>query len=109
MDASKQLVACSSLSSSGTFLYLFISSLSKETWLTADEIENYFNVTRLDASKQLVACLDKELMNKYKNVPEELKEEQETEIPKDGKESDEEEKKKLENKIKLLDLELALI
>ena len=75
--------------------------LAKETWLTADEIENYFNVTRLDTSKKLVACLDKELMDKYKNVPEELKD--------DDKESEEEEKKKLENKIKLLDLELALI
>lgn len=88
--------------------------LSKETWLTADEIENYFNVTRLNTSKQLVACLDKELMDKYKNVPEELKEKQEEpetteEVPKDDKESEEEEKKKLENKIKLLDLELALI
>ena len=75
--------------------------LAKETWLTADEIENYFNVTRLDTSKKLVACLDKELMDRYKNVPEELKD--------DDKESEEEEKKKLENKIKLLDLELALI
>lgn len=85
--------------------------LAKETWLTADEIENYFNVTRLDTSKKLVACLDKELMDKYKNVPEELKEEQEKpkETSKDDKESEEEEKKKLENKIKLLDLELALI
>ena len=88
--------------------------LSKETWLTADEIENYFNVIRLNTSKKLVACLDKELMDKYKNVPEELKEKQEEpetteEVPKDDKESEEEEKKKLENKIKLLDLELALI
>ncbi len=85
--------------------------LSKETWLTADEIENYFNVTRLNTSKKLVACLDKELMDKYKNVPEELKEKQEKpkETSEDIKESEEEEKKKLENKIKLLDLELALI
>lgn len=83
--------------------------VNKESWLGADEIEQYFNVTRLEGETKMVASIDKELMNKYKNVPEELKEEQETEIPKDGKESDEEEKKKLENKIKLLDLELALI
>ena len=59
--------------------------LSKETWLTADEIENYFNVIRLNTSKKLVACLDKELMDKYKNVPEELKEKQEEQSSKTSK------------------------
>ena len=89
--------------------------LSKETWLTADEIENYFNVTRLNTSKQLVACLDKELMDKYKNVPEELRGEQQevadVNIVKALIDEQDAKQKQIEiaNKVKLLDLELALI
>lgn len=111
--------------------------VNKESWLGADEIEQYFNVIRLEGETKMVASIDKNLLNSYKNTPEkvleaieELKEEQEDveeetekeleeepkensetteDTSKDDKESDEEEKKKLENKIKLLDLELALI
>ncbi len=75
--------------------------LDKETWLTADEIENYFNVTRLESKKQIVACIDKELFNNYKNVPERLKNIEE------NKENLKE--KELNNKKKLLELELALL
>ncbi|MDI9216004.1 head maturation protease, ClpP-related [Clostridium tertium] len=70
--------------------------LSKETWLNADEIEEYFNVTRLNSSKQLVACLDKEMLNKYKNIPKNLVDVKEYE-------------KNIENKRRLLEIELALV
>lgn len=72
--------------------------LSNETWLTADEIENYFNVTRLESKKQLVACIDKDLFKNYKNVPKNL------ENNKENKEDQE-----LNNKKKLLELELNLL
>lgn len=83
--------------------------------MTADEIENYFNVTRLNTSKQLVACLDKDLMDKYKNVPEELRGEQQevadVNIVKALIDEQDAKQKQIEiqNKIKLLDLELALL
>lgn len=103
--------------------------INKESWLGADEIEEYFNVVRLEGETKMVASIDKNLLNSYKNAPkevleaieedEELKEEQENveeetekgleEEPNKDSETTEEEKKKLENKIKLLDLELALI
>lgn len=83
--------------------------INKESWLGADEIEEYFNVVRLEGETKMVASIDKDLLNKYKNAPKEVLEaiEEEEETSEDDKES--EEKKKLENKIKLLDLELALI
>ena len=71
--------------------------LANETWLTADEIENYFNVTRLESKKQIVACIDRKLFNNYKNIPEDLQ--RNNEIIKE----------KLNNKKKLLELELALL
>jgi ATP-dependent Clp protease, protease subunit len=82
--------------------------LAEETWLTADEIENYFNATRLENDKQLVACIDKEMMDKYNNVPESLKN-TEVEVTIDAKAIANAVAKELENKKKLLDLELALI
>ena len=106
--------------------------VNKESWLGADEIEQYFNVTRLEGETKMVASIDKDLLNSYKNAPKEVLEaieeqedisenieetekelvedsKQESETSEDNKESDEDEKKRLENKIKLLDLELALL
>lgn len=76
--------------------------LSEETWLTSDEIENYFNVTRLEDDKKMVASVDKELFDQYKNVPESLK---------NSKEEVEEvlKEKELNDKKKLLELELNLL
>lgn len=48
--------------------------LSNETWLDSDEIQQYFNVTLLEDSKQLVAYVDKEVFKNYNKVPENLKE-----------------------------------
>lgn len=119
--------------------------VNKESWLGADEIENYFNVTRLEGETKVVASIDKDLLNKYKNVPKELKEteepgeqgettkelEEEKEVVEDvskdveeepetteenepgeeteEQEEDEEAKKELQNKLKILNLELELI
>ncbi|MBW9154867.1 head maturation protease, ClpP-related [Clostridium tagluense] len=47
--------------------------LTKETWLTAKEIDNIFNITLLEDKKELVACVDKELFKNYKNIPEQFK------------------------------------
>lgn len=91
----------------------FKSLVDAETWLTAQEMCDLLDITLLEESKQLVAKVSKDVLNSYKNTPKEvldaIKEENPKEVPKDDKESEEEEKKKLENKIKLLDLELALI
>lgn len=87
--------------------------LSEETWLTSDEIENYFNVTRLEDDKKMVASVDKEFFDQYKNVPESLKDtlkdtkeevdQKAIEVAEDLKE------KELNNKKKLLELELNLL
>lgn len=82
--------------------------LAEETWLTADEIENYFNVTRLEEEKKMVASVDKELFNQYKNVPESLMN-TEVEVTIDAKALANEVAKELNNKKKLLELELDLL
>lgn len=84
--------------------------LAEETWLTADEIENYFNVIRLEDNKQLVACTDKEILSNYKNVPESLKITEDESNPDAMKNVAEDLKEKeLNNKKKLLELELNLL
>lgn len=72
--------------------------LDKETWLSADEIENYFNVTRLENKSELVACIDRDLFKNYKNVPKNLE---------GNKEKIEDQE--IINKKKLLELELGLL
>lgn len=47
--------------------------LKNETWLSAEEASEYFNLTILDEVKDAVACVDTELFNTYKNVPKQLK------------------------------------
>jgi len=48
--------------------------LSAETWLNAKEMSDLFDITILEESKDLVACWsDKNLLNKYKNIPQQIK------------------------------------
>lgn len=47
----------------------FKEMMKEETWMTSKEIQEVFNVTLLEESKELVACVDKELFANYKNVP----------------------------------------
>lgn len=48
--------------------------INAETWLAADEIQEKFNVTYVDEEKKVAAKLEKDSINKYKNVPKSVKE-----------------------------------
>lgn len=67
--------------------------LADETWLTSNEIQEYFNVILLEENKQLVACVDDKLFKNYKNAPKELLEDN----------------KDLEKLNKEIEIELALV
>lgn len=75
--------------------------MDNESWLSANECIEYGLCNRIiETPSSMVAKLDKGILNKYKNVPSQVKaliDEQ------DAKQ------KQIENKIKLLDLELALL
>ncbi|KOY66355.1 head maturation protease, ClpP-related [Clostridium sporogenes] len=48
--------------------------VDKETWLNAKEMSEIFNIEILEDDKDLVACVkDKSILNKYTNVPKQLK------------------------------------
>ena len=49
--------------------------INNETWLSSEETNEIFNVTLLGCKKECEACVDQDLFKRYKNVPEELKEE----------------------------------
>lgn len=46
--------------------------MSEETWFTANEISNLFNVTMLSEERKIACCADKNVLNRYSNVPKEL-------------------------------------
>ena len=46
--------------------------VNAETWLTGEEASKYFNITVTEANK-MIAKVDTNLLNSYKNVPENLK------------------------------------
>lgn len=48
--------------------------INAETWMVADEIKDKFNVTYVDEEKKVAAKLEKDSINKYKNVPKSVKE-----------------------------------
>lgn len=97
--------------------------IAKESWLSADEMAEYFEVNLLQSTNQVAACTDKNLFAKYKNVPKDLanllntnKEaslELETENGKDSKNLLELENKKkreklIRNKLKLVNSSLFI-
>ena len=43
-----------------------------ESWLSAKEVDNLFNVNLLDEAKECNACVDNNLFKRYKNVPDKL-------------------------------------
>ena len=49
------------------------SLIDAETWLSAKEMDQYFNVTLLDEEKTAVASISSNLFNNYKNVPDFIK------------------------------------
>lgn len=87
----------------------FREMLSNETWLDATEIQNYFNVTLLEDSKQIVACIDDDIFKRYNKVPQLIYDNNKKIEEQAIKEAEEKAKAELENKNKLLDLELALL
>ncbi len=77
--------------------------IDAESWLSAKETDKYFDVVLLDSAKECTACVDTELFKRYKNVPEELKEEkpakeQEVESKPQEVENEPQEEEKGENK-----------
>lgn len=73
--------------------------IDEETWLTASEMCDIFNITLLEDKKELVAKVSEKVLRNYKNIPDTLRNSL------DKTEDD----KEIENKIKLLEIELALI
>lgn len=49
-----------------------IQLLEAETWLSADECKEYGFCDVIEESKQIAACLNKEILGRYKNTPIEL-------------------------------------
>ena len=49
--------------------------LDAETWLTAEESYNYGLADELIDAKDIAACVDEDLFNRYKNIPKSLLEE----------------------------------
>lgn len=62
--------------------------LKAETWIGAKDIQKYFkNVTILEDEKELVACIkDKEILNIYKNTPQELLRENKKDVVEESEE-----------------------
>ena len=73
--------------------------IDEETWLTASEMCDIFNITLLEDKKELVAKVSEKVLRNYKNIPDTSRNSL------DKTEDD----KEIENKIKLLEIELALI
>lgn len=47
--------------------------IDAETWLSASDMDNYFNVNLINEEKLAVACIDNSLLKMYKNVPDFIK------------------------------------
>lgn len=47
--------------------------MAKETWLSAEEIIEMFNVTLLEDERQIACCVDKDIMSNFVNVPDNIK------------------------------------
>ena len=47
--------------------------LEAETWITGEEFVNLFDAELIPTTSKMVACSDMDILKKYKNVPEELK------------------------------------
>lgn len=53
----------------------FKDYMSKETWFTSNEIMEVFdNVTLLESTKQITACVDRDTMKNFINIPDNIKE-----------------------------------
>lgn len=48
--------------------------VNNETWMDSKQIQEYFNCTLLEGETKMVASTSKSILNRYKNVPNDLKE-----------------------------------
>lgn len=49
--------------------------MAKETWFTSNEIMNVFdNITFLESTKKITACVDRDVMKNFINIPDNIKE-----------------------------------
>lgn len=46
--------------------------MAEETWFSANEINDIFNVTMLPEERKIACCADRNVLNRYSNVPQEL-------------------------------------
>lgn len=46
--------------------------MAAETWFNAKEISEMFNVTMLQEERKIACCADRNVLNRYKNIPTEL-------------------------------------
>lgn len=58
--------------------------LDAETWLTAEESYNYGLADELIDAKDIAACVDEDLFNRYKNIPKSLLEEKQEQADPEG-------------------------
>lgn len=86
-----------------------IEKLDAETWLSADDCLEYGFCDEIEDEKQVAACLDKEVLGRYKNTPEGLlaNEPEPNPGPDPGPDPNEEVKaRELQKKMLALELEL---
>ena len=87
-----------------------VELLDTETWLSADDCLEYGFADEIEETKQVAACLDKEVLGRYKNTPEGLlADEPEPEPDNDPGPDPEEVVKARELQKKMLALQLELI
>lgn len=81
--------------------------MDAETWLSADDCLEYGFADEIEETKQVAACLDKEVLGRYKNTPEGLLADKPEPDNDPGPDSNEEVKaRELQKKILALELEL---
>lgn len=84
-----------------------LDMMDAEKWLSADDCLEYGFADEIEETKQVAACLDKEVLGRYKNTPEGLLANEPDPDPDPGPDPDEEVKaRELQKKMLALELEL---
>lgn len=83
-----------------------LDMMDAEKWLSADDCLEYGLADEIEEANQVVACLDKEVLGRYKNTPEGLLANEPDPDPDPGPDPDEEVKARELQKMLALELEL---
>lgn len=51
---------------------LLQEKMAEETWMSSNEILEMFNVTLLEDTRKIACCIDREIMNSFVNIPENI-------------------------------------